>query len=115
VSTGKTVSKIGEDPLTRPASRDTLSPKGARAERWAFSGFGLNHVYQGTVRRCATNSVDLDRVFQCYVLASLFSTSGVDVLLVMTLALLLFASVRRSVMLLSRGYGALPWVANPVQ
>jgi hypothetical protein len=36
-------------------------------------------------------------------MAGLFSTSGVDVLLVMTLVLLLFASAWQTVMLFSRG------------
>jgi hypothetical protein len=64
------------------------------------------------VQKFGTNSVALDRVLQCYVLAGLFSTSGVDVLLVMTLALLLFVSVRQSVALLSRDYAALPRIAD---
>ena len=55
-------------------------------------------------QKCATNSVALDRVLQCYVLAGLFSTSGVDVLLAMTLAFLLFVSVRETVVLLSAGF-----------
>jgi hypothetical protein len=49
------------------------------------------------------SSGNLERVFQCYVIAGLFSTSGVDVLLVMTLAFLLFASVWQTVTLFSRG------------
>ena len=44
----------------------------------------------------------LERVFQCYVIAGLFSTSGVDVLLVMTLAFLVFASLWQTVVLFSR-------------
>ena len=50
----------------------------------------------------ATNPGILERVFQCYVIAGLFSTSGIDVLLVMTLVLLVFASVWRTVLLFSR-------------
>jgi hypothetical protein len=50
----------------------------------------------------AMNSVNIERVFQCYVIAGLFSTSGVDVLLVMTLVFLLFASVGQTVVLFSR-------------
>jgi len=50
-----------------------------------------------------TKQGNLERVFQCYVMAGLFSTSGVDVLLVMTLVLLLFASAWQTVMLFSRG------------
>lgn len=57
---------------------------------------------QPTQKR-TTNSVNLERVFQCYVFAGLFSTSGVDVLLVMTLVFLLFASVQQTVALFSRG------------
>ena len=53
--------------------------------------------------RSATNSGILERVLQCYVIAGLFSTSGIDVLLVMTLVLLLFASAWQTVMLFSRG------------
>jgi len=49
------------------------------------------------------SSGSLEKVFQCYVIAGLFSTSGVDVLLVMTLAFLLFASVWQTVGLFSRG------------
>jgi hypothetical protein len=52
--------------------------------------------------RSATNSGILERVFQCYVIAGLFSTSGVDVLLVMTLAFLVFASLWQTVVLFSR-------------
>jgi hypothetical protein len=48
-------------------------------------------------------SVNIERVFQGYVIAGLFSTSGVDVLLAMTLVLLLFASVGQTVVLFSRG------------
>jgi len=44
----------------------------------------------------------LERVFQCYVIAGLFSTSGVDVLLVMTLVFLVFAAVSKTVVWLSR-------------
>ena len=44
----------------------------------------------------------LERVFQCYVIAGLFSTSGVDVLLAMTLVLMLFASVLQAVVLFTR-------------
>jgi hypothetical protein len=51
----------------------------------------------------AMSSGSLERVFQCYVIAGLFSTSGVDVLLVLTLAFLLFASVWQTVVLFSRG------------
>jgi hypothetical protein len=51
-------------------------------------------------QRCATNSVALDKILQCYVLASLLTTSGVDVLLLITLAFLLFAFVWQSVALL---------------
>jgi len=50
-----------------------------------------------------TNPGKLERVFQCYVMAGLFSTSGVDVLLVMTLVFLLFASAWQTVVLFSRG------------
>ncbi len=57
-------------------------------------------------QKCATNSVTLERVFQCYVIAGLFSTSGVDVLLVMTLVFLLLTSVRQTVALFGRGYAA---------
>jgi hypothetical protein len=53
-------------------------------------------------QKSALNSVNLERVFQCYVIAGLFSTSGVDVLLAMTLVLLLFASVGQTVVLFSR-------------
>jgi hypothetical protein len=63
-------------------------------------------------RKCSTSSVTLDRVLQCYVLAALFSTSGIDVLLVMTLAFLLFASLRHSVALLNRVYAVLPRIAS---
>jgi hypothetical protein len=49
------------------------------------------------------SSGNLERVFQCYVIAGLFSTSGVDVLLVMTLVFLLFASVWQTATLFSRG------------
>jgi len=52
--------------------------------------------------RSATNSGILERVFQCYVIAGLFSTSGVDVLLVMTLVFLVFAAVSKTVVWLSR-------------
>jgi hypothetical protein len=48
------------------------------------------------------NSVNIERVFQCYVIAGLFSTSGVDVLLTMTLVLMLFASVLQAVVLFTR-------------
>jgi len=48
------------------------------------------------------NSVNIERVFQCYVIAGLFSTSGVDVLLAMTMVLLVFASVGQSIVLLTR-------------
>ena len=65
-----------------------------------------------TAQKCAANSVALDRVLQCYVLAALFSTSGIDVLLVMTLAFLLFASLRHSVALLNRVYAVLPRIAS---
>jgi hypothetical protein len=54
-------------------------------------------------QKSAMSSGSLERVFQCYVIAGLFSTSGVDVLLVMTLAFLLFASVWQTVVLFSRG------------
>ena len=53
-------------------------------------------------QKSALNSVNLERVFQCYVIAGLFSTSGVDVLLVMTLAFLVFASLWQTVVLFSR-------------
>jgi hypothetical protein len=52
--------------------------------------------------KSATNSGILERVFQCYVIAGLFSTSGVDVLLVMTLVILVLASAWQTVVLLSR-------------
>jgi len=52
--------------------------------------------------KSATNSGILERVLQCYVIAGLFSTSGVDVLLVMTLAFLVFASLWQTVVLFSR-------------
>ena len=52
--------------------------------------------------KSATNSGFLERVFQCYVIAGLFSTSGVDVLLVMTLVFLVFAAVWQTVVLFSR-------------
>ena len=54
-------------------------------------------------QKSTTNSVNLERVFQCYVIAGLFSTSGVDVLLVMTLVLLVFASVWQTAVLFRRG------------
>jgi len=50
----------------------------------------------------ATTSGILERVFQCYVIAGLFSTSGVDVLLVMTLVFLVFAAVSKTAVWLSR-------------
>ncbi len=63
-------------------------------------------------KRAATNSVNLERVFQSYVIAGLFSTSGVDVLLVMTLVFLLFASVRQTVAVFGRRYADLPSMPN---
>ena len=53
-------------------------------------------------KRATPNSVNLERVFQSYVIAGLFSTSGVDVLLVMTLVFLLFLSVRQTVAVFGR-------------
>ena len=50
----------------------------------------------------AATSELLERVLQCYVIAGLCSTSGVDVLLVMTLVFLIFAAVSKTVVWLSR-------------
>jgi hypothetical protein len=65
-----------------------------------------------TIQKSATNCRTLEGVLQCYVVAGLFSTSGLDVLLVMTVVFLLFASLRQAVELLSRGHAALSYVAD---
>jgi hypothetical protein len=56
----------------------------------------------------ASRSVTVvERVLQCYVIVGLVSTSGVDVLLVITVLFLLFASLRQSVLLLGTGLRSL--------
>jgi hypothetical protein len=58
-------------------------------------------------QKSATNPGNLERVFQCYVMAGLFSTSGLDVLLILTLVFILFASAWQTAALFSRGDGFL--------
>ena len=50
----------------------------------------------GKTARKSAGNLTLDKLFQCYVIVGLFSTSGVDVLLGVTLMFLLFVSLRQS-------------------
>lgn len=60
-----------------------------------------------------SKSLALERVLQCYVIASVFSTSGVDVLLVVTVVFLLFAFLRQSALLRGTGFRGLARNAVP--
>ena len=71
------------------------------ASHWGKEGSEM--IMGKGVHKSVSNCVTLERVFQCYVIAGLFSTSGLDVLLAMTALFLLFAFLRQSVFLLGLG------------